>query len=268
MPWQPTTVRRPGTALRTATDTVPVVTDAGPGYLKALGNHGGPHLLAAEWVATQLAQWMGLPTFEFALIEVTHDDEIEFLNGQRALPGPAFITRSESGMVWSGKREELELLVNPEDIGRLVLFDTWTRNCDRHPPDPTLRKPNRNNVFFSNVGLPDGQFRLLAMDHTHCFNCGRDLTATLANIDQVQDERTYGLFPEFHDFVHPDRFEWAAAVAQLRTLDRNWVRGIVGSIPREWLVEPAGRDALVRLICDRANFVADRFCPAMLGWLI
>ena len=268
MPWKPTTVLRPGTAFRTAADTVPVTTDTGLGYLKALGNHGGPHLLAAEWVATHLARWMGLPTFEFGLVEVTADDEIEFLNCQRAQPGPAFITRSESGLVWSGKREELELLVNPGDIGRLVLFDTWTRNCDRHPPDLTARKPNRNNVFFSNEGLPDGQFRLLAMDHTHCFNCGRDLTATLAHIDHIQDERAFGLFSEFQDFVRPDRFDCGAAVAQLRTLDRNWVRGIVEGIPREWQVDQTGRDALVRLICERATFVADTFCPALLGWLV
>lgn len=56
MPWHPTTIRRPDKAYRTATDAVRVTTDAGPGFLKALGNHGGPHLLAAEWVGTHLVR--------------------------------------------------------------------------------------------------------------------------------------------------------------------------------------------------------------------
>ena len=54
MPWQPTTIRRPDKAYNTSAETVRVTTDVGSGFLKALGNRGGPHLLAAELVATQL----------------------------------------------------------------------------------------------------------------------------------------------------------------------------------------------------------------------
>lgn len=170
MDWNPTTIRRPDKAFDTATDTVRVTTDAGPGYLKALGNHGSPHYLAADLVGTELACWFGLPTFEWAFIEVVPEDEIAFYRAGRAQPGPAFITKENSGTVWGGSEKELLALVNPDDIGKLVLFDTWTRNCDRHPPNLAARKPNRNNVFLSNEGLPDGEWRLMAMDHTHCFD--------------------------------------------------------------------------------------------------
>jgi hypothetical protein len=54
--WQPTTVRRFIKALETATGTVIVETDQGEGYLKPLGNPEGPHVLACEWVGTQLAR--------------------------------------------------------------------------------------------------------------------------------------------------------------------------------------------------------------------
>ena len=40
---------------------------------------------------------------------------------------------------------------------RLVLLDTWLRNCDRHPLDPTKREPNRDNVFLSREGAPPRQ---------------------------------------------------------------------------------------------------------------
>lgn len=263
MPWQPTYIRRPDQVLKTAADTVRVETDAGRGYLKAMGNHGGPHLLAADWVATHLAQWLGLPTFDFALVTVTDEDEIVFLNNNRAQPGPAFITRAESGTTWGGTAEELARLINPEDIGRLVVFDTWTRNCDRHPPDLAVRKPNRNNVFFSNEEMPDGQFQLIAMDHTHCFHCGRDLTPELEKIDLVKDERIYGLFPEFNPLVQAHWPAVEAAAAKLLTIDRHWIAGVVAQIPQEWQVTPDGRAALANQIVNRAGYVAETIGPSL-----
>ena len=259
MPWQPKTIRRPDKAFKTATDTVRVTTDAGPGYLKALGNHGSPHFLAADLVGTQLAAWFGLPTFEWAIVDVTPEDEIKFVGGGQAQPGPAFITREASGTTWGGTEDELNALVNPADVGKLVLFDTWTRNCDRHPPDLAARKVNRNNVFLSNEGLADGQWRLMAMDHTHCFHCGRDLNAQLGHIDLMQDERLYGLFPEFKNLVRARLEGVADGLMRLATLDRQWVQAVVAGIPAAWQVDATGRAALVSLLVNRAQFVTQTF---------
>jgi len=262
MPWQPTTIRRPDKVFTTATETVRVTTDAGPGYLKALGNRGGPQYLAADWLGTQLAAWLGLPTFEFAIVQVTPEDEIQFKNSM-AQPGPAFITREQSGWQWGGTVEELQSLVNPQDIGKLVLFDTWTRNCDRYPPDPAMRKPNRGNVFLSTEGMEDGKFRLMAMDHTHCFHCGRNLNAQLAHIDLVKDERLYGLFPEFKPFIRPHWQVLNEAVAKLRTVDKTWLEGLIGGIPAEWQVDAAARTALATLLFNRADYVCETFIAVL-----
>ena len=261
MSWQPRYIRFAGDAFTTATETVFVTTDAGNCYLKAMGNRGGPHLLASDWVATHLAQWLGLPTFEFALIEVTDIDEIPLGANKQAVPGPAFITKEMSGNVWGGGGESLKRLVNPEDIGKLVVFDTWTLNYDRHPPAGMTWKPNLNNVFLSNEGLPGGKQRLIAMDHTHCFHCGGSLNRRIARIDLVKDVRIYGLFPEFVPFMRnlALRPAWMDAVDRLRTLDRGWVHGIVSSIPDEWEIEPAARTSMVDQICDRAAFIHSQF---------
>jgi hypothetical protein len=261
MHWEPQHILQADRAYQTATDTVRVTTDAGPGFLKALGNHGGPHLLAADWIGTKLAAWLGLPTFETAIIEVTDLDEIHFLNGSLAQPGPAFIAREMSGETWGAVKGRLTMLVNPGDVGKLMLFDTWTRNADRYPPDLTTRKPNYNNLFFSNAGLPDDHWRLIAMDHTHCFTSGRDLDGKLSRIDVVKDERVYGLFPELLPYlVQPDAMnEWNAAVDKLGTLDRAWVRQQIATLPPEWQVEAAGRAALEEFICERANFLLRRY---------
>ena len=219
-----------------------------------MGNPEGPHVLACEWVGTQLARRLGLPTFDFALIDVTEDDDIPFARGGKAQPGPAFITRRERGGPWGGKRS-LRKVANPEAINRLVLFDTWTRNCDRHPRDPTRRKPNRDNVFLSREGAPARRLLLKVMDQGCCFTCGRDLTAHLAEMSLVREEGVYGLFPEFWEYL--DRELFREAIRELRGISPEEVRQMVDGIPREWDVSRAARDALVEFITRRAAFVCD-----------
>ena len=131
-PWNPTHVKRFIQAFPTSACAALVETDAGKGYLKALGNDEGPHILACEWIGTKLAKWFGLSTFDAAIIQITEFDEIPFHNGNKAQIGPAFIARAEFGETWSGDAKQLDRIFNPEDISRLVVFDTWTLNCDRH----------------------------------------------------------------------------------------------------------------------------------------
>src|SRR4029077_16711675 len=91
---------------------------------KALGNPEGPHVLACEWVGTHLARRLGLPTFDFALLDVTTEDEIPLARGGKAQPGPAFITRKERGGPWGGGKRALRRLDAPRAITRLVVLDT------------------------------------------------------------------------------------------------------------------------------------------------
>lgn len=263
-PWKPTTIRRFVKAINSSACTARVLTDAGPAYLKALGSSEGPHTLACEWVGTNLAKWFGLPTFDFSIIEVAPEDEIPFYKVGAARPGPAFVTRAESGEPWSGKKNQLKRLFNPQDISRLVVFDTWTVNCDRHgPPAPgKMKKPrvNRNNVFLSEEA-PAGQFMLKAMDHTHCFTCGRDLSRQLKIIDAIRDQRVFGLFPEFRLFL--DRVQIEQAAKDLRSLDKATVVPFVHGIPREWSVTSEAQNALIDFIVDRAAFVAGTIVDAL-----
>ncbi len=213
--------------------TAEIMTDAGSAYIKAMGNRQGPHPLACEWMATHLARWFGLPTFDVALLRIDASrDEIPYVRGGRAASGPAFVTRKVSGHPWGGTAAELAELVNPEAVSGLVVFDTWTLNCDRYPPDVTVRRPNPDNVFLSSEGTPEGKFRLMAMDHTHCFTCGRDLTPRLAEIDRVKDERLYGLFPEFVPRLQREAIE--ACRDKLRQIQEQAVEALVRTVPSEW----------------------------------
>jgi len=109
-------------------------------------------------------------------------------------------------------------------------------------------------VFLIWASAPTPGLVLNAIDHTHAFTCGRELTRTLSSIDKIQDEMVYGCFPEFRPLLTAD--EIGLAVDRLQRMDRALAEGLVQRIPREWQVEDEVRTAWVRLISERAGFVA------------
>ena len=259
-PWNPTKlIRVEDGPFDTSMGTAKVKTDATFGYLKALGSWQGSQALACEYVGSSLARWFGLPVAAFAVMTLTEADCYDLPRGMRTLPGPAFVSRELAGRTWGGVADDLRRLANPEAVTRLVVFDTWIRNHDRHPPDPTTWTPNPANVFLADTARP-GRPMLHAIDHTHCFN-RRELSPYLAAVERVQDAGTYGLFPAFRDFIEPADLAWSGA--QLRTLRADEVRAIVDGIPAEWEVGGPIQAALVELIVNRAAWMADRIRD---GW--
>jgi len=254
--WNPTCFVRYVKTIATSTSPAIVVTDAGEAYLKAINNPVGPHALVRELVGTRLAGWLGLETLDFAIMPVRDVDEIPLAKGATAAVGPAFVTRRVAGGIqWGGDPETLQTLYNPEAIPRLVIFDTWTRNPDRHPPAGTERRVRPDNVFLSPEGAPPRQSRLLAMDHTECFWGRRDLGRDVAHIDAIQDERIFGLFPEF--LPHLSFKEVNSTAAHLGTVPLSFVREVVATIPLAWAVPAEVRTALGEFIYRRARFVSE-----------
>ena len=214
------------------------------------------NVLATDWVGTLLARWFGLSTFDIAILTLGPDDTFPLPREHTALPGPAFASRAMSGDPWGKSGLELDCLVNPEDITRLVVFDTWTLNCERHYPDLTARKPNYDNVFLSSENVAAGKRRLIAMDHGLCFiRSGEDLTKRLSHIDKVQDEHVYGLFPEFRGRLREAMIH--SCVSRLREMDGETAQAIIGTVPPEWEVSQEAKTAWAELISRRAGFVAD-----------
>jgi hypothetical protein len=255
-PWRPTQFESlVDGPFDTSMGTARVKTNATFAYLKAMGNRQGPHALASEWVGTSLAKLFGLSVPEFAILTLEEVDCYPLPRNARTEPGPAFVSRSVSGHTWDRSTEELRQLENLTDITRLVVFDNWVRNCDRHPTDLALRLPNWANVYIAETEHPE-RFHLFAIDHTHCFDCGRDLTRRLSEIGNVRDEGVYGLFPEFREFIDEGELVWCSGMLQSVTAEQ--VRAIVDAIPREWEVSADARAALVELIMRRAAYLADR----------
>jgi hypothetical protein len=261
--WCPKYIRQADGAIASATAVLRVTTDAGKGYLKALGNPEGPHLLASDLLGTQLADWFELPTFQWSLMEVTSEDELSFPSGKAVVHGPSFITKAEAGRVWGGSVEELKCLTNPSAVARLVVFDTWIRNRDRYRAEPPPPRANLNNVFFSTEGEPVGKARLIAMDHTHCFSDHTELTSRVAQIQTVKDERLYGLFPEFAPLVKRHWLEVTAAVGKLGEWKYESAAPLLAKIPAAWEVGDDTKAALADFLVQRADFLSANICRAL-----
>lgn len=255
MIWQPRAFCRFERPLGTSTGVALIVTDAGKAYIKALGNAEGPHALACDWVGTHLARLLELPTAECAVMRVGPDDEIPLGQGRRALPGPAFVSRALPGYTWGGGERGLKRVENVEAISRLVVFDTWVLNVDRCAPQGLGWRPNPDNVFLTTEGASPGRVRLIALDHTRCFGGHSELTERVAHIGSVRDERVYGLFPAFSEWVDADEIH--SATQRLGELDRGRVARILATIPQEWEVRTGVRAAILEFLCGRARYIAE-----------
>jgi len=256
--WRPRELLRIEAVRPTNMQVVLAVTDAGKAYIKPLGGSDhGPHCLACELVGTRLANWFGLATLDHAVLGLTAlDAEMIRDAGGQAEAGAAFATRAVSeASPWGGSAEELERASNPETIPGLVVFDTWTLNWDRCPPEGDARRPNYDNVLLAKEQDKQGRVRIIAIDHGECFSQAQELTSGLASIERTHDDRIFGLFSGFRPFM---RQEWIDAAAQLLgQVDRQMVSDWVGEIPDEWLVRDSAKKALVNLICTRASYLAD-----------
>ncbi|MEQ1828087.1 MAG: HipA family kinase [Pirellula sp.] len=250
--FQPTEIIQLVSTRDTGVGTLIVETDAGLGYLKALGNPDGPHALVKEFIGTRLADLIGLPTFDYALIEVAEIDDLPFFGRGRAEPGPAFVTRAEKGVTWGNDRRLLDKIDNIDVISGLIVIDTWLRNTDRYAPAGF--RVNLDNVFFSSE-TDDSFVSLRAMDFSHCIIYGGELTRRVKDIADVKDEDVFGLFPEFRKRINRTSIRHFAS--NVGKLARTEIDDVVSLVPTQWHLDQAVRTALVDFLVDRAAFVAD-----------
>lgn len=255
--WKPTTFLSYTRTVESSSRAAYILTDAGPAYFKAINNPEGEQVLACDWFGTQLARRFGLQTFDVAMIELTDIDEIPLDENTFAQPGVSFVTRKESGSTMDG-RKALASIENPEDIPRIIVFDTWVRNCDRHAPGmgrDGQARINMDNLFLSEEGAGKGKFILKAIDHGHIFTCGRRINRNLAFIENTREEKLYGLFPFFRDFVTVETL--AQAATDLRNVRSSMWADLLRSIPDEWSISDEARLAIDRFLLERASFVVD-----------
>jgi hypothetical protein len=111
--------------------------------------------------------------------------------------------------------------------------------------------PNRDNLFFTPVRR---KFEMVVFDHTHCF-VEEDLESGLRGSHFVEDDRVYGAFPEFKDFLTPTALRKASI--DLARIDGRVIREIVRSVPKPWGPTTAVRDRWTEQLVARQQRVED-----------
>ncbi|MBI4750592.1 MAG: hypothetical protein HY774_19075 [Acidobacteria bacterium] len=252
--WNPTKIIRYVKTVDSSSRTAIVHTDAGRAYLKATNNPEGRHILACDWLGTKLAHEFGLQTFDAAILNITEEDQIPIQGTILAEVGAAFVTRSEVGIPM-GQLRALTGVANTEDVARLVVFDTWVRNCDRYAPGLRQGKPrsNADNVFLS---METGTLVLKAIDHGHILTCGKPLSSRLAHIEFVQESKLYGLFPFFLGSVTAEDIDREAK--RLKDIRPQFWQTILRHLPVEWDVSDTTKQAIDQFLSDRAQFLIKR----------
>lgn len=253
--WSPRSFQRYVRTIRSSSRPAYIYTDAGAGYLKVANNPEGPHILACDWFGTQLARRFNISTFDVAMLNLEESDEIPLGDKTTAAAGLAFISRAEEGGTMGGSKT-LESVENLEDIPRIVVFDTWVRNCDRFCPMYTAEgKPriNPDNIFFSVEGGSTGKFILKAIDHGHIFSCGKPLSTKLCHIENVREHKLYGLFPEFRKYVSIEQFDEIAK--EFGKIDARLWDDLLEKLPTAWGITTEIRQSINQFLLDRAYFL-------------
>lgn len=244
---QPKEVQREIELFPSSTRPARVATDAGEGFIKALGNPQGPAALISELVAGELCAWFGLKIPPFAVIEQCAI-EIPFLNGVGNFMPPLFFSRAVDGAATrDGSDLFLKKLTDPWDVAKLVVFDTWVKNSDRYHAG----EANPDNLLYVPIGR---KYDLVPIDHTHCF-VEIEFDGNPPTLEAIRDPTIFGRFPEFEPYLNGKSVK--AALQKLATLDSAFVGDIVNSVPQQWGLDAQSRQSLVELICRRAEYVLE-----------
>ena len=261
--WRPTRIERVVKVYATSTGAARVVTDAGDAVVKLPGNPSGPHALVCELVGTRLAAWMGLPTFDLALMRYTGWPEVMFKGGDRAQAGTAIALRYVAGTPWGADEEGLARVENPEAMAGLVVLDTLTLNRSRYFRGEPMRE-NPSDVFLCREGAAAGRFRLLATDHADGLReKGGELKARILRIERLRDTSVHGLFPAFAPYV--TEASVAPFLRRVGELTPEVAQAFVQEVPADWEVSQVIRGAITGLLVDRARMLATRGWPTFAG---
>src|SRR5579864_8658559 len=206
--------------------------------VKFQNNPQDVRVLANEWLATRLAQRLGIPVPEPAVIEVSswlieHTPELRCDLGGNKVPftsglcfGSRYIEDAETGTALDYLPEyDLDRVGNLEDFARVLVLDKWTSNSD-----------GRQCVFSRRPQAR--KYGVTFIDFGYCFNAG-EWTFPDAPLCG-----TYSLNRVYESVTGWKSFEPALSRAQNMSMEEIWA--CAGGMPTEWYGHDA--EALERLV--------------------
>ncbi|MGH2561049.1 MAG: HipA family kinase [Thermomicrobiales bacterium] len=175
-----------------------------------------PYVAANELIAAHLAQSLGLPVLDFAIVEM----------GGKLFFASAWMP---PGSFYPAIRRDLfDRRENRDSAYDLVVFDAWLCNMDRHADNLIVRNRTQR-------GNPD-QLSLVLNDHSHCLLPPTRRPFHLALL--VNSRATDYVRIDFIRDAIVDRERLAIALDAIEQLDEDLVRTFVRLVPEEFLAGP------------------------------
>ena len=207
--------------------------------VKFMNNPQDVRVLANELFATRLAQKLGIPVPEPAVIEVSdcliqHTEELRCDSGGQRIPftsglcfGSRFITDlTQPGTVLDYLPETtFEKVANLDDFARVLVLDKWACNSDGR--QCVFTRPPRSR-----------KYRVTFIDHGYCFNAGEWT---------FPDSPLRGVFAT--NAVYRNVTGWKSfepALSHAKEMEIDDIQQCAAGIPQEWQGKDA--DALNRII--------------------
>ena len=218
--------------------------------VKFMNNPQDVRVLANEFLATRLAQKLGIPAPEPAIIEVSpwlisQTEELRCKLAGRTIPfasGPCFGSRfvadpTEESVFDYLPESLLDKVANLNDFARVLVLDKWASNSD-----------GRQCVFARKPR--ERKYRVTFIDHGYCFNAG-EWTFPDAALRGV-----YAHNEVYRTVIGWESFEPALSRAQEMSIDD--IRQCAAGMPQEWYRQDAdGLDRIIDTLYSRRSIIPD-----------
>lgn len=219
--------------------------------VKFQNNPQDVRVLVNELLVTRLAQKLGLPVPEPAIIDVSdwliqHTDELRCESGGQRVPfssglcfGSRFITEPEKlGTVFDYLPESIfERVANIADFARVLVLDKWTCNSD-----------GRQCVFHRPFRAH--KYRVTFIDHGYCFNAGEWTFPDSPLRGVYATNAAYSCVTGWKSFE--------PVLSRAQSMEMDDIQQCAAGIPEEW----CGRDVdgvnrIVETLYRRRSIVPD-----------
>jgi hypothetical protein len=210
--------------------------------IKFMSNPKGVCGLAKELIACRLGRLLDLPIVYGTVIYITKDiiDRYPILKKEHVKPGPHFGSRFLEGARYPS-RETIRRCVNLHEAARMIVFDVWVNNTDRHS----------KNILITNTSKP--KFKMI--DHQCIFGGPRWYhDELLYDRDRVKPywDKSYSQFVEYiDDRKNPFR----DALKKLESCSWSDIANSMRGIPEEWGIQEEEIEMLIEYLYRRKQLV-------------
>lgn len=206
-------------------------------------------VLANEFLATRLAEQLGLPVPATEIIAVSHwlvqnTPELKIEMAGHSFPcqpglqfGARYVCDPFTGQVFDYLPESMfERVKNPEAFAGILPVDKWLGNAD-----------GRQAVFWRKGG--EKKYKVGFIDQGYCFNAGEWTFPDLA---------LHGVY--YRNYVYAHVTGWDAfepSLSRIEKFNPKAIRDVAGDIPPEWCDNWEGLTALVETMIQRRSKVRE-----------